>query len=138
MKSLKYILVLTVFVAGNLFASADKNKMNHKMDKSMKHEMGKTQKHDNKKPHSHKDDVASIISWEKGKITIKVKGMVCAFCAQGIEKNFTALKEVKTTKVDLDKMEVYIELNKGKSISKEVVKKTVIDAGFSFEGVKNE
>ena len=43
--------------------------------------------------------------------------MVCAFCAQGIKKNFNGRNEVKETKVDLDKMEVEVIFKKGKSLT---------------------
>lgn len=71
-------------------------------------------------------------------MVIKVKGMVCAFCAQGVEKNFNKLDVVKSTKVDLDKMEVTLNLkDKGKGkLSEKKIKEVVTDAGFSYVGVK--
>ena len=94
-------------------------------------------KHEHKagKKHHHKDTQASAKKIGKDKVLIKVKGMVCAFCAQGIKKNFNAREEVKETKVDLDKMEVHIELKKNKTISEEVIKELVTSAGFSYEGM---
>lgn len=86
--------------------------------------------------HEGHDHEASIARNHKGEILIKVKGMVCAFCAQGIKKNFGKRDEVKATKVDLDKMEVKVSLKKGKSLSEKVIKSLVTDAGFSFDGVK--
>ena len=62
--------------------------------------------------------------------------MLCAFCAQGIKKNFNKKSEVESTKVDLDKMEVEIKLKEGKSLSEDAIKEVVTSAGFSFEGVK--
>ena len=72
------------------------------------------------------------------KILIKVKGMVCAFCAQGVKKNFNKKKEIKATKVDLDKMEVLLTLKKGKSLSESQLEKTIKEAGFEFVGAKYE
>jgi mercuric ion binding protein len=98
-----------------------------------------SESHDHKnhhKKHDHKDQVASIKSKKKNKITIFVRGMVCAFCAQGIEKNFNKEPGVKSTKVNLDKMEVKITLKKGETLSEERIKKIVTGAGFSFAGYK--
>jgi mercuric ion binding protein len=67
--------------------------------------------------------------------TVKVKGMVCAFCAQGIEKKFSARKEVASVKVDLDKMEVHLNYKKGMSISKDELKSIIEGSGFAFVGV---
>ena len=86
------------------------------------------------KKHEHKK--LSISKMEKDKIVFKVNGMVCAFCAQGIEKNFNKQKKVKETKVNLDKMEVTVFLNQGKTLSEKKIKKTVRRAGFAFDGFK--
>lgn len=90
--------------------------------------------HDSKKPHEHG---AKILKTSKEKITIKVNGMVCAFCAQGIEKNMGKREEVQSTQVDLEKMLVEIKFKKGKSLSEKIIKEIITDAGFKFVGVKN-
>lgn len=90
---------------------------------------GKDHKHD-------KEQTASILKKDAKSMIIKVNGMVCSFCAQGITKNFNERPEVKKTEVDLDKMQVSVTFNKDKKLSKKTIKKIVTDAGFSFEGVK--
>jgi copper chaperone CopZ len=86
--------------------------------------------------HDHKDSTVQTIAKEKGSLTIKVEGMVCAFCAQGIEKNFKEHKEVKNTKVTLENMQVKIEFHEGKSLSEKKIKETIKNAGFKYVGVK--
>ncbi len=88
--------------------------------------------------HDHSDQNATAQKVGKEKLLIKVKGMVCAFCAQGIRKNFNAREEVAETNVDLDKMEVSITFKKGKSLPEAAIKELVTDAGFSFAGVVHE
>ena len=69
----------------------------------------------------------------------KVNGMVCAFCAQGVEKSFKKIQQVDATKVDLDKMEITIVTRTSKGLTKEIIEETIKDSGYSFEGfVKNE
>ncbi len=97
---------------------------------------GKTHDH-SKMNHDHKDSVAKIKKQEKkDKVLIEVKGMVCAFCAQGIEKKFGKRKEVKSAKVNLDKMEVLVKFKKGQSLNEKQIKKIIVDAGFSYVGSK--
>ena len=74
---------------------------------------------------------------QKDNITVKVKGMVCSFCAQGIEKQFKKFSELESIKVNLDTMEVDLKFKPGKSLSEETIKKVIVDAGFSFVGIKN-
>lgn len=92
--------------------------------------------HESHKDHDHSDTKAQLQKVGKDKLVIKVKGMVCAFCAQGITKNFNKQEQVKDTKVDLDKMEVTIQLKPGKALPEKVIKDIVTDAGFSYVGLK--
>ena len=50
--------------------------------------------------------------------TIKatVNGMVCGFCATGIEKTFKAQPEVKTVDVDLENKLVTIQTKQGQTL----------------------
>jgi len=92
--------------------------------------------HASHKDHDHSDQKATLKKVGQEKLVVKVKGMVCAFCAQGIETNFNKQKEVKETKVDLDKMQVIVKLKSGKTIPEKTVKKIVTDAGFAYDGIK--
>lgn len=92
--------------------------------------------HMHKGEHHHGEGSVVAKAISKDKVLIQVQGMVCAFCAQGIEKNFNAKKEVQSTKVDLDKMEVLVTFNKGQSLNEEAIKQIVTDAGFKYLGVK--
>ena len=84
--------------------------------------------------HDHSDQEAHVKKVGKGKLVVKVMGMVCSFCAQGVEKNFNAREEVKTTKVDLDTMTVDITLKPGKSRDEKTIEKLIVDAGFAYGG----
>lgn len=70
------------------------------------------------------------------KITVTVKGMVCAFCAQGIKKTFLSMQEVKAIDVDLESKLVTVETREGASLTDEQIKKLLLDAGFDV--VKTE
>ncbi|MCJ8277931.1 MAG: heavy-metal-associated domain-containing protein [Bdellovibrionales bacterium] len=126
---MKYLIFILFLIVSIQVTAKDSQKMVHKQ-----HEHHEEHKHDAK--HSHKDSTASVKKFGKEKVVIKVKGMVCAFCAQGITKNFNKLSSVKETKVDLKTMEVTVQLNKGKELREDVIKKVVTDAGFSYVGTK--
>jgi copper chaperone CopZ len=63
-------------------------------------------------------------------ITVQVKGMVCAFCAQGIEKKFKALPEVSKVSVSLETKLVSLDTKEGKDIPDDQIKKIINDAGY--------
>lgn len=63
-------------------------------------------------------------------ITIQVKGMVCSFCAQGIEKKFKSMSEVKTISVNMETKLVYLDTKDGQDISDEKLKSIITDSGY--------
>jgi mercuric ion binding protein len=65
-------------------------------------------------------------------ITTNVNGMVCAFCATGIEKTFRKQPEVATVKVDLAKKRVIIITKPGKTLSDAKIKEVVTYSGYSM------
>jgi copper chaperone CopZ len=67
-------------------------------------------------------------------ITIKVKGMVCGLCAQGIEKKLSAEPSVEKVTVSLKQKKVTLILKDGKELSDETIKKLLSDAGYKVEG----
>lgn len=72
---------------------------------------------------------APIMSHAKP-ITVQVKGMVCGFCAQGIEKKFKALPEVSTVKVSLETKKVDVDTKEGKDVPDDQIKKIISEAGY--------
>ena len=65
-------------------------------------------------------------------ITTTVNGMVCAFCATGIEKTFRKQPEVATVKVDLPKKLVTITTKPGKTLSDAKIKEVVTFSGYAM------
>lgn len=81
---------------------------------------------------------ASNLKTKKSQIVVKVAGVVCSFCAQGIKKSFSSRDEVKSTQVDLDKMEVLLKFKPNKTLSKQTIEKIITDSGFKFKGIKGK
>ena len=72
--------------------------------------------------------------------TIKatVNGMVCGFCATGIEKTFRAQPEVKTVNVDLENKLVTIQTKQGQILDDSKIKKLLGNAGYSVVAVARQ
>jgi copper chaperone CopZ len=68
-------------------------------------------------------------------IKARVNGMVCGFCATGIEKTFKAQPEVKTVNVDLQNKLVTIATKEGQTIDDAKLKKLIANAGYSVVSI---
>ena len=69
-------------------------------------------------------------------IKANVNGMVCAFCAQGIEKKMRALSETQDVYVNLKKRIVAVELKDGQTLSDDKVKAIIKDAGYDVTAIE--
>jgi copper chaperone CopZ len=71
---------------------------------------------------------------EVAKVT--VNGMVCSFCAQGIEKTISKMPQTKAVYVNLDKRIVAVEPKDGQKLDMAKIKAGIVDAGYDV--VKTE
>ena len=62
--------------------------------------------------------------------------MVCAFCAQGIEKKARALPETEDVYVNLKEKVVAIQVKEGQTLSADTVKVLVKDAGYDVTTIE--
>lgn len=69
-------------------------------------------------------------------IKANVNGMVCAFCAQGIEKKMRALSQTKDVYVNLKQRIVAVELKDGQTLSDEKVKEVIKNAGYDVTSIE--
>ena len=63
-------------------------------------------------------------------IKAEVNGMVCAFCAQGIEKKMKAMPQARDVFVNLDKRLVAVEMKPGQTVSHDKIKAVIADSGY--------
>jgi cation transport ATPase len=68
-------------------------------------------------------------------IQASVNGMVCAFCATGIEKTFKAQREVDTVDVDLQHKLVTIRTKEGQTLDDAKLKKLFGNTGYSVVAI---
>jgi cation transport ATPase len=69
-------------------------------------------------------------------IKANVNGMVCAFCAQGIEKKMRALSQTQDVYVNLKQRVVAVELKEGQNLSFDTVKDLIKDAGYDVTSIE--
>lgn len=61
---------------------------------------------------------------------VTVNGMVCSFCAQGIEKSILKMDETKAVFVDLKNKVVVIEAKDGKALNEKLISQEIKDSGY--------
>lgn len=63
-------------------------------------------------------------------VKASVNGMVCAFCAQGIEKRLSKLPATKAVYVDLKQKIVAVEAKEGQTLDTKTITAEITDAGY--------
>jgi mercuric ion binding protein len=67
---------------------------------------------------------------------MNVNGLVCAFCAQGIEKKLRKLPATADVVVSLEQRLVAVALKDGQDISDADLRKALTDAGYKVIGIQ--
>lgn len=68
-------------------------------------------------------------------IQVEVNGLVCAFCAQGIEKTLRTFPAVDDVFVSLEHRLVAVALKPDQTIDEVALKKAITDAGYTAVAV---
>jgi copper chaperone CopZ len=71
-----------------------------------------------------------------GTIEMKVNGLVCAFCAQGIEKTLRKNPATADVLVSLEDRLVAIETREGLDIGDEELRKSLTAAGYTVKSIE--
>lgn len=69
-------------------------------------------------------------------IEMKVNGLVCAFCARGIEKTFLKNPAVTDVVVSLEDKLVAVQTKEGTDISDQELRTTLTDAGYDIKSIE--
>ena len=68
-------------------------------------------------------------------IEIKVFGMVCGYCAQGVEKNLRAIAATQDVLVSIENKLVVVTTRNGEAIADGDLRKAITDAGYDVKGI---
>jgi copper chaperone CopZ len=71
-------------------------------------------------------------------IEVKVSGMVCSMCAQGIEKKFNSHPAVKSIKVDMDEKLVTLHLHPEAKLEDKELTTLIQEAGYHVASIKRK
>lgn len=71
-------------------------------------------------------------------IKVTVNGMVCAFCAQGIKKQFSAIEGVERVDPDLERRLVVIHAKTGAALPDDKIKRIIKDAGYDVVSIERK
>lgn len=71
-------------------------------------------------------------------IEMDVNGLVCAFCAQGIEKKLRAFPATADVVVSLEKKLVALSTKDGQDIPDDALKNALTDAGYTVKAIRRE
>jgi len=69
---------------------------------------------------------------------IKIDGMTCQYCAHNVKKRLKKLEGVEKVEVDQDKGTATLVVKAGASLTDEVLKKTIAEAGYNYRGIVNK
>jgi cation transport ATPase len=68
-------------------------------------------------------------------IQVELDGLVCAFCAQGVEKKMKAQAATEKVFVSLNKKVTLVALKEGQDIPDETIKTEITNAGYVVKGI---
>lgn len=71
-------------------------------------------------------------------IEMKVDGLVCAFCAQGITKKLGKMDATSDVLVSLENGVVAVALKPGKDLDDQTLRNTLTDAGYSLKSIERK
>ena len=69
-------------------------------------------------------------------IEMDVNGLVCAFCAQGIEKKLRAFPATSDVLVSLEERLVAVSTKDGEDIPDDELRRALTDAGYTVNGIR--
>jgi copper chaperone CopZ len=79
---------------------------------------------------------SALPAWAAGEVNVTVKGMVCGFCAQGIEKKFHSHASIDGIKVSLGEKRVKLKLKQGQTITDETIREFLAESGYNVEKIE--
>ena len=83
-----------------------------------------------------RETIATQNSDRHSVIEVKVKGMVCSFCAQGIQKTFEKYPDVLSVTVDLESLWVTLVVVESMAITDAQIRTVIEGAGYAVGEIR--
>ena len=80
--------------------------------------------------------IVGSVSVNAATVEMHVNGLVCAFCAQGIEKRLRKLPATADVVVSLERRLVAVALKDGQDIGDADLRKALTDAGYTVTAIE--
>jgi copper chaperone CopZ len=80
--------------------------------------------------------VCGAVTSNAATIEMEVNGLVCAFCAQGIEKKLRTFPETSDVVVSLEERLVAVSTKEGKDIADDELRRALTDAGYTVVNIQ--
>ncbi len=77
---------------------------------------------------------AGVCAAQSLTLEFKAKGVVCAMCVQSLRKHLLTEPGVLAVQIDIKTRRVLIEVEEGRSLTQDQLKKLVEESGFGFDG----
>ena len=72
------------------------------------------------------------------RVTLRVDGLSCMFCAYGLEKNLKSLKGISNLTINVDSGTAIFDVDPPAALTDQELQKTVEDSGFTLRDIKRE
>jgi len=79
-----------------------------------------------------------LLADNQQKVTMRVDGLACPFCAYGLEKKIQKIEGVEKLDIKINDGTVIIYFKEGAKIDTDLIKKKVKEAGFTPREIKTE
>jgi copper chaperone CopZ len=74
--------------------------------------------------------LGALPAFAAGTLKVTVNGMVCAFCAQGIEKRVGKMAATQEVFVDLKNKIVAVQAKPGQTLDEKAISAEIVDSGY--------
>lgn len=84
-------------------------------------------------PGSQAQEAKTLVRADSVDVVLQVRGMACDMCAQNMKRSLESMAEVESARVDLETQRVQIRRTDQGTLSEEMLRETVTDAGYQFQ-----
>jgi copper chaperone CopZ len=82
--------------------------------------------------------IGAAVTSNAATIEMEVNGLVCAFCAQGIEKKLRTFPATSDVVVSLEERLVAVSTKEGQDIADDELRRALTDAGYTVINIRRE